>query len=391
MKWHWIIGLVILIILSIINQYVTPSKITGYSLYFTGRVGFRSVEVGYYQRNLEIVRFISNCLFLYFLLTAYPYSLKSRKDFRFVLLPVIFISIIAVIYTISIEGNTFSDVILGKVDTTIRSIFHSKNEYGMFLFEASTAIIFLFYFDPNKKFRWFIFLVPLYFIFSLLIQCKSSFICIGILLFFSFAYSIVRLHFTRPTLSYVCLGIMVLMSLLSILFLSIDSLHSSGQLKRLYDFILDFFSSFSFRSMEERKMIWGLVPIITSGIYILIGFSSAVGGHAITILTSTEGEISTGVFSLHNAYIDFYAYHGIIGIIFLLALYIYVAYNIYKAFKVDKWIIELIVLIFISAIFFSNVENYMLFISMSANTFTLSMIVLAAPLYLNKKGEITNA
>ena len=213
-KWkpHWLIMLSVLIILSIVNQYVSPSVVKGYTLYFTGRVQYKTVIVGNYQRNLEIIRFIGNCLFLYFMLTAYPFSLKERKNFRLIFIPTIVISLFAIIYTISIEGEAFSNVILNKEGSdAIRSIFHSKNEYGIFLFEASAAITFLFYFDENKKVRWLIILVPIYLVIALLINCKAALLAIGLMLFLFYLYSSLRLYNRHQKLS---IGLLLLLSLL---------------------------------------------------------------------------------------------------------------------------------------------------------------------------------
>ena len=114
--------------------------------------------------------------------------------------------------------------------------------------------------------------------------------------------------------------------------------------------------------------------------------SPVVGNLYIQRVTAINGATSYGIGDLHNAYVDLYAYHGIVGCILVGLLYIYLFYKLFKLFRFNKMIAFLIVIIFFVSILFGMAETYTLFISMSANTFSLSFIIIATIIF-ELKGE----
>ena len=386
-NWLLVVGMLTLLLLMIINSLVSPSSITYYSFYFTGKIAISNINVGAYSHMLHIARFFGDLLSLFFMFCAYPYAFKERKQFTYVTLPVVAIATIGVLYSLLFERNNISVVINGGNPELVKSIFHSKNAYGIFLFNGAAATTFVFFADSRRWTKFLAILLPIFLIMSFIINCKLAAICILILLILSYAYAVFRYFRTRPYISYTLLAISIVLSLGILLIFVIPSLHSSGFLAKIYDKVISSLSDFDIRSFLGRMDEWAMVPRMTNGIYRWIGFGTATGYQLITAYTSINGATSSGVYDLHNAYVDFYAYHGIIGCIILGLLYIYIGYLIYKLFRKNKSMALLVSMIFFVSILFGMAETYRLFLSMSANTFALNVMILGVLLFELKDDE----
>ncbi len=382
-KYAWIIMFSILSLLSLISNFTSPDNIVSYSVYFTSKVSITTQTIGTLSKLIDSFRFIASLLFLYFLITVYPYCFKNRNQFSYVVLPAIIIGLIGVFYTLIFENKLLNDAIQGRGSPEgIISIFHSKNAYGIFLFNGAVASTFIFFSDTRKWTKFIILALPLFFIIAFLINCKLAAVCILILFLSCYVFAIFRYMKTRRVISFVLLGFALLTSILIILIFSVPSLHKSGIFGAIYNKIIDEFQHFDLSSFIGRTYEWTMVPIMANGIFTFIGFSRAIGYSVVSGFTSING--GQGVSDLHNAYVDFYAYHGIVGCLILAFIYGFVIYKVFKLFRVNKYISILLFIVLFVSILFGMAETYTLFISMSANTFVLNVIIIGVVLFESK-------
>ena len=326
-------------------------------------------------------------VFFLFLFCAYPYTFKDRNQFTYVVLPAVVIATIGVLYSLVFERNTISTVLNGGNPELIKSIFHSKNAYGIFLFNGSAVATFIFFADSRRWTKFIAIVLPVFLVMSFIINCKLAAICILVLLILSYAYAIFRYFKTRSYISYILLGLALVVSLGIVLLFTVPSLHNDGFLAKVYDKIISSITDINISSFIGRTDEWAMVPRMTNGIYRFIGFGTASGYQLITAYTSINAATSRGVYDLHNAYVDFYAYHGIIGCLLLVFLYAYIVYLIYKLFRNNKSMALLVSMIFFVSILFGMAETYRLFLSMSANTFALNIMILCVLLFELKDDE----
>ena len=381
-KWFFFIGSILLLLLFVITTFTSPDSVVSYSLYFTGKISFSSTTLGVYTKLVHIARFGGDLVFFFFLLNCYPYCFKNRNQFTYVILPIIVIPLFGLVYTLIFERHIMSSVIDGTLSAeNLHSIFHSKNAYGIFLFNGAVASIFVFFSDTRKWMKLFAVTVPIFFAMSYIIDCKLAAICILVLLILTYVYIIFRYFKTKTYISIIFIVIAFLVSIGIILVFTIPRLHDGGIIGKIYTKILDAIKNFNIASFIGRTTEWEMVPSMTKGIYSAIGFSSATGYSLITAYTSINGSTAVSLYDLHNAYVDFYAYHGIIGCCFLVALYFYAIYLICKLFKKNKSLSLMIAIILFVSILFGMAETYRLFLSMSANTFALNFMIMGLLLF----------
>lgn len=386
-----IIVLAILTLLSFISNFSSPDNVVSYSMYFTGKIQLSEWRIGVYDKLLDAARFSAGCLSFYFLYSAYPSAFKKKEQFTYVVLPAIIIAAIGVLYTLTAELRTFIAVINNQTSPeAVRSIFHSKNAFGIFLFEGAAAAIYIFFTDRRLPFRLTIILLPVFLIISYLINCKLAAVCILILLLLTIVYSVIYYFNKRRWVSITILGVVALFSIFIILIFSINSFHSSGFLATIYNKIIDAFKNFNISSFIGRTVEWTMVPRMTNGIFMWIGFAGSVGYSVIYSYTGMNGSNTNPVSDLHNAYVDFYAYHGIIGCLALLVIYGVIGYYIYKLFKRSKNQALLIIVLFFVSILFGMAETYTLFVSISANTFVLNFLLVVPLLFYLNNQEVNN-
>jgi len=390
-KRFFFVGSIFLLLLFVITTFISSDSIVSYSLYFTGKVSFSSTTIGVYTKLVHIARFGGDLVFFFFLLNCYPYCFKNRNQFTYVILPIVIIALIGVTYTLIFERHVISAVIDGTISAeNLHSIFHSKNAYGIFLFNGATVATFIFFSDTRKWMKLFALTVPVFFIMSYIINCKLAAVCILILFILSYVYVIFRYFKTRTYISIIFLVVALLISIGVVLVFTIPQLHEDGIIGKIYTKIMDSIKTFNISSFIGRTTEWEIVPRMTNGIFSVIGFSSASGYSLITAYTSINGSTAASLYDLHNAYIDFYAYHGIVGCSFLIVLYSYVIYLIYKLFKKNKAISLMVAIILFVSILFGMAETYRLFLSMSANTFALNIMIMGLLLF-ELKDDLTVA
>lgn len=385
-NWKWLVGCIFIYLIFVLSCFITPNTVVSYSFYFTGKVSISTVSTGVYDCLIHLARFGGDLLFFYFLVTVYPYCFKNRNQFSLIVLVAAAIALIACFYSFVFERSTMKAILDGTGNPeNMKSIFHSKNEYGIFLFSGAMAVTFVFFSDTRKWMKFFEITLPLFAVMAYICGCKLAAVCIVVLIIFSYFYAIIRYFNTRRWFSVSLITIVSLLALFTIFFFSIPQLHSSGFLADLYNGIIDAFQNFSLNSLFGRVNEWGVVGRFVTGGYTLTGFFPATGYNYITSYTSINASATITVYDLHNAYVDFYAYHGIIGIAFLCSIYLFLFYKFGQLWKKNKSIMFLLLGLFICSILYGMAETYTLFVSMSANTFALNLIFLGVAIFETKE------
>ena len=372
----WLLVCVILFILFVLSAILVPKQLGGYSFYFTGKVQYKSTTIGVMSILTHIARFGGDLLCFYFLFTVYARLFQNKNQFTWIIFPCILIALFGCCYAVVFQRDIIRGIISdGLSPEHLTANFHSKNEFGIFLFGGSIAIIYIFFTNTHWGFKFLALLLPVFIAFAFLSNCKLAAICILLLIIFGYIYYIVVCWKTKLKISITLISIALILIVGLILICNVDALKNIPVVGKFFEAISNIFKNFKFNSLFGRASEWGIVPLFVNGIYTFIGFCPAVGYEYIMLTTSINGAATIPVYDLHNAYLDFYAYHGIVGLVALVIVYVYLFSLIAKIGKHNKLSAFLIGGITVCGMLFGMAETYTMFISMSANTFVLNILI----------------
>lgn len=374
-KINWPITIVgiTLLLLYIVSSAASPKfyDING-TIY---NISATSYAVSYFRFAADVICFAMLIMFI-------PPILKDVKHIYPIVYILVAILVIACIYSFITEWDNIKALMDGKDEYAypVKSLFHSKNAFGLFLFVASLGATFVIYTSKEIKYILILFLPLLLFvIMTALIGCKTALISNLILLLSMFAYAIYLVFKEDKKIGIVFISIFSALLLLFILYMAIPSFHS-GSLSWLYDVVCRFFNRMSYY-FDIRVNIWSNVNNVVYDGYMVCGVSDA---NMAAYLGATQG-----LADFHSAYVSFYVSHGILGTAIYAGIFGWIIYLIVKLFKKDKVNAILIAIFLICSAFMAVPETYTLFLGISSYAFVINLIIVVYLLYsLKSKQDI---
>lgn len=368
LSWNWIAVLGMLFMSGVIGVILTPKHIA---------IGNYESHITTLDALIEIARLAVSCLTLYAFVCLFPQVGEKRSIF-IPMLSIVALVLICCLYSYIKEGGEYYGYLTAtrQHKQNIRSFFNSKNDFGMFLFFASFASLYLLINIKHKSRYAFMASYALFLFTSFCIQCYTSLIPSLVLGLGFFIYGLIRLYPSKKKLSIgITIGALVI-ALSFILCLFVPPIYSNVPVfDALHTQVLYFFST----EINTRTDLWGYLPKVLNGGYAYLGkgdFGSTLTLYGYLL----QDEYAYLVSDFHSSYVSMLASRGLIGCL----VYAYVlCYALSKIIKGQGKKAPMAIL-FASYLLFAMPETYVLGLSMSISTLPFSMVFLG----LGKQEEI---
>ena len=377
-KWYYLVGGAILLFILLISSIFAPKDI--YKL--DGTLG---TTISFWEYSYSFVHFfISISLFIFiisFLVPIMP-SIKVLNNPLFILIGV---TTFAIILSFFLEGKELIELINGgdAHAKDARSIFQSKNSFGLFIFLSAISSAFLILVnEDNNKYSYLFILIMLFTFMATIIGCRTAFICCFSLIIYLFIRSIILLHRHSKKLFKIILIILASLALIFVLYMSVPIFHVKG-MDGLYNITIYSFLRIG-DAFAQRAFLWAYAgDVMKNPLFLIFG---ANFDNARYLLISLSHHYS----DYHRAYVSWFVQTGIIGTLVYAFLFGYVSYRIYQLIRKDLEKGLLVLVIFLSSILYGIPETNTMFISTSLFTFITNILVVIYLEYSLKSLNIKN-
>jgi hypothetical protein len=123
---------------------------------------------------------------------------------------------------------------------------------------------------------------------------------------------------------------------------------------------------------------------LVRGPFVLVGETDVVADMQLSMIQAMYNDST--LYDFHSAFVSFYSAHGLVGLCVYLGAHAYSLKQIIKLRWFSRPMEAVLIVLFIGAVLFSMPETYVLFISMSASVFPISLVLLVFPEFLGKEG-----
>src|SRR5574344_496188 len=367
--------MIILLLLYLVSILFAPKSMSYVTVGNTMQLTETTFYVGWYSYITFFAAFFVDCLVFWLIVSFFPSVIKNKNQIIISLLPVIAIMIISCLFSYGYEFSKYLSLISGgsQYSISIQSFFHSKNAFGLFLFIGSVACTFVIFMTKKLRYKWFFVPLIMFGITSLLIECRTAFLCIVILILGICIYLLVKDFKTHVKRNTIILSIVFGFGMIFALFMVVPTFHS-GSLENVYNFFTKVFISIGSSTFSARSNTWALVLRVVSGPFIAIGYNETNSIYEMNIISIIENGNSS-ISDFHSGYVSWYAAHGIIGSLIYLAIIGWIVYKIIRIIKKDLSSGLLLLVIMISCLIFMIPETYTMFVSISAYSFIINIIL----------------
>jgi len=378
----WAVILIVMAAIYLVAWMIVPLSYQYYSETFERGVIFYSMNIGQLWVLEGFLTFLAEEAIFLCIISFFPFCVKDRKAVIWPLVAVVALVAFSCLFSYLKEMDLYKALIRGDDETSsnpLRSIFHSKNAFGIFLFNGSFASLFLIYYA--KKCRWvfgisyFLFLVT-----SALIRCYTALVpslLIGIILLFTLLF---RLKDRHPWLFLSILGTVGVLFLITVIGAAVPDIRSHFS---IFNLIYSNVDAIFTKEITSRTKLWDYCLSLVKGPFVLIGETDVVASNQLVMIEQMVGDSSYSDF--HSAFVSFYSSHGLIGLCAYVGMHAYALKGIgrIKAANRNLWIA--VTVLFVGAVLFSMPETYTLFINMSASVFIITLVLLVYPRFISEE------
>jgi hypothetical protein len=380
----WLAILILLICFYIVAWIFVPTSYSYYTTTFEHGFTYHWVETGQIYILISLGTFALECAVFLCLISFFPTAVRSRKAIVWPFATVILFALFACVFSYIKTGSLYLDTLRGlNVEkNAIRSIFHSKNAFGIFLFLGTFCSLFLLWYA--RKAKWAFAVATVVFLgTAAAIKCYTALIpglVIAIVLLFSLLFRLRKKH----KVAFACsLGFIALViTVLLILTYTPSVRDHSAIFASLYSNL----GSIGTSEVLSRTKLWDYCLSLVRGPFTMLGETDVVANSQLTMIEQMSGDTSYNDF--HSAFVSFYSGYGLAGLTIYLSMFAFAL----KGIKLindrhhDVWLATLV--LFFGAVLFSMPETYTLFVNMSASVFPINLLLLVYPQFLtNEKDE----
>jgi hypothetical protein len=379
-KIHWAVLLLILIAMFCLAWTVTPSSFSYVAVQFNRAFVYYFLSVGTFDFLVSLGLFSLECILFLFLVSFLPGAVTSKKPILVFLIFVCGFCATVCLISYFLDFRLYFGLAVDGVvsEYGISSIFHNKNEFGIFVFMGCFCSAILCFFLPKK--RNIVFIVSFFqFLFtSLLIKCFTAALPCLFLALALFVYKMVLFYrSSKPLFLTLLLSFFVLTSGLSIC-VSLPSVRSSFKLfSALYSTVTNFGDE-----IVSRTAVWDLTPIILDGPSLLLGKTDAIANAELSALLAVKK--TAVLIDFHDSFVSFLTSHGLAGLVVYLAIHAWVVKQVGHLYKTNQQASIVLGITFFGCVLFSMPESYTLFINMSVSVFPINVVFLLFLPFLNK-------
>ncbi len=385
LRLNWIPPLVLVAIAFLLAWFCEPNAFSYYAVGKMGSVTQSTTVVSTFSYAVSFFLYCAEAGVFLICLSWLSKAVTCRKTIIWFFSMMVALVFLSCAISVAIESSLYRGLFSGSGAKLITGIFHHKNEFGAFLFLGGISAAFLFRYV--KVWQRYLFLTAfiLFLSFSVAIRCYTG---LYPLAFLAICLTIYDLAFLWKKSKVACLSLSLLTAsglIALILCVAIEPIRSK----------IPFFASIytNFESIEKeiisRTAVWNATYKIVKGPAVLTGLTDAMANSQLVAYLQMTTIVNLNDF--HDAFVFFYANHGLVG----LACYVYVLIYVFdiSVFRVRsrRRLCILMTILFASSILFSMPESYVLFVNMSAIAFpTMMLFVICAP-FLAEEAKKTAA
>jgi hypothetical protein len=353
MNIGWAILLSTLLVSYLIAWVFVPLSYSYYSISFNNALTFYTTSLGSLSIFISFGSFgLESAIFLC-MLSFFPAGIKKRSAIVAPLVTVISLTFFACLMSAFLERSEWILYFEGNPGTaTIRSIFHSKNAFGIFLFNGCFASLFLLFY--LKKY-WNLFCLPLVIIFlfvSYEIKCNTAFVSAAII---GFVLIFVFLFRSRGKASWafpLCVGLTAAMVLVIVLGTSIPALRDRFS---VFHQLYVRFINLNTDEILSRTTLWKHCLTLVRGPFVLVGETDVVADMQLSMIQAMYNDST--LYDFHSAFVSFYSAHGLVGLCVYLGAHAYSLKQIIKLRWFSRPMEAVLIVLFIGAVLFSMPRN----------------------------------
>ena len=300
----------------LLTSFVISCIVSPHTLYKDD--GSLFVSISWWTYLLGSLRIMTIITMFVLLISVIHQIIDDMRIFYLSLYILVGIVFIACIFTFIVEGSAIVKLMNGgdEHSLNIRSIFHSKNEFGMMLLIASIASTFIIFYNSDNV-RYYIFCILL-FLFTntaILTGCRTAFIsCIVLIIYLFVGLSIASKIKKKHLIIGVSIFSIIVISF--ILYMLVPVLHRAPA-NWLYNVVNYTFARIG-TAFLGRVEIWEDTFSFMNGTYLVFG-ANTTNSIYLLLLHSSHNDF-------HSGYIKWFATTGIIGSIIYLTLFTFFIY-----------------------------------------------------------------
>jgi len=380
-KWTWAFIMGILLSTFIVAWIVTPR----YFVYSTIDRDQATTIISHYVGDMDL--WISFFLFfaealMFVLSISFLPVVGNRKTITQTFIAIAaFAATSCLISYIKDFSFYFTFITHGNPGTNgISSIFHHKNEFGIFVFMGCFSCGFLSCYLPHKQAIPFMIGLLQFFITSLAIKCLTAEIpCTFLFVAFAFYFLGWIKKKAKPLFITLVIGFSVIMASLCLCVFTPAIREKVSAFAGFYNTFMSFSDE-----IDSRTEVWNFIPSIMKGPALFLGKTDAIANEELLCYLSASTTLR--VIDYHDAFISFLTSHGLTGLAVYLAIHVDVARHILTLHKRFPQFCIMLSILFLSAVFFSMPETYTLFINMSVAVLPINLLFLVFLPFLMKDG-----
>ena len=339
------------------------------------------------ERNIVMfLSAIADFAFAFCALFILPFVINDKKQMLILFVPIVIIGLLECGYSILKEKDTYiylfthPDDIYGGYNHDIGATFGNKEDWGAFLTLSFTcAISSSFFINKDRKWKWVVSIgfwvcAFIFGIFAVLSLCKSAMLAIFLALFIMFLW-FWYFSFKKKNLFGIIYSLFACLLVCTVvLFFTIPSFHSSGILKKIYDYLVNFIFNRASNALGGRTSLWvNLVQNFRSYNF-LFGF----GKNGLSVYTKTL--TPEGQSTLHNGIAYFLGSYGIFGFLLFIIVFAIILVRIINVSKVNLSYVFLMIAALLSCMTFVLAEAEVLIFSTSNPIFIYNVFLVVFPM-----------
>jgi hypothetical protein len=379
----WLVILLLLVCFYLIAWITVPTTYSYYSTTFEHGFTYHWIELGQLYIFISLGTFVLECAVFLCLISFFPIAIRSRKAIIWPFVTVILFALFGCVFSYIKTGSLYLDTLRGlNVEkNAIRSIFHSKNAFGIFLFLGTFCSLFLLWYA--RKAKWIFGVTTVIFLVTAgVIKCYTALIpglIIAIILLLSLLFKLRKKH----KVIFACsLGSVILATALVFILAYIPAVRDHS---KIFASLYTNLESIGTSEVVSRTKLWDYCLSLIRGPFTMIGETDVVANSQLTMIEQMAGDAMYNDF--HSAFVSFYSGYGLAGLIVYLSMF---AFSLKQIRSIDSnhhdiWLATLI--LFIGAVLFSMPETYTLFVNMSASVFPINLLLLVYPKFLSDEGQ----
>lgn len=355
-------------------------------LYIRGyNMGIEQIITGTSLESLwtELPILCAEFLALFCFWSYFPACISSRKDVLIPLYSLLFFVLLCVAFSLIFEFGQYLESITrtSAFQPTIRSLFHSKNIFGLVLFLGIFAICFIYLLTRRRLHKAFLLIVATLLEIDLFaIQCYTAFITSIVVMVALYFFALKRHIANHKRLSLaIAINLTAVISF-GVVCVSVESIYS------LNPFLQKLGASFQrllTREVFSRTSKWSYALEICYGPGVFVGRTETISQNELVMYEMMYDADLLRDF--HSGYFTMYASFGMVGLLVYGSILALRFRCLLELTKGHKSLLFFLSVLFLASLLICMPETYILFISLSFGTLLFTYVFVVFLPFLSRE------